>query len=263
MTVRRSPPPPDGHIRVKMTVAYHGAPFHGFAANPDVRTVQGDLEIALATVLRQPTAISCAGRTDRGVHAQGQVVSFDASADHFEPHALGRALNRMLAPSIAVRGITVADDGFDARFSCVARSYRYRLLNADVADPLLHQLVWHVREPLDLHAMCLAADRILGEHDFTTFSKKNKSKPRENFVRTVHHANWGRSGSNVHLDIRANAFTHQMVRSLVGMFVEIGRGRRRAVEMGEALGALERSAAPSPAPPHGLVLVRAHYHEPI
>lgn len=244
-----------------MTVAYDGTPFSGFATNPDVRTVQDDLEEALATVLRQPTPIACAGRTDRGVHARGQVVSFDAAADHFDPASLTRALNRMLAPSVAVRGVTVAPDDFDARFSCIARSYRYRVLNASTPDPLVHHLVWHVREPLDVDAMQLATDRIRGEHDFTTFSKRNKSKPAETFVRTVQHAQWGRSGPNVQLDIRATAFTHQMVRSLVGMFVEIGRGRRRAVDMGEALRALDRAVAPSPAPPRGLVLLKAHYHD--
>ncbi|MEM9468163.1 MAG: tRNA pseudouridine(38-40) synthase TruA [Actinomycetota bacterium] len=245
-----------------MTVAYDGTPFHGFATNPDVRTVQDDLEAALATVLRRPTPIACAGRTDRGVHARGQVVSFDAAADHFEPHALTRALNRMLAPSIAVRDVVATADDFDARFSCVARSYRYRVLNTATPDPLVHHLVWHVREPLDVDAMQLACDRILGQHDFSTFSKRNKSKAAETFVRTVQHAQWAHRGPNVQLDIRANAFTHQMVRSLVGMFVEIGRGRRQAVEMGEALRALDRTAAPSPAPPQGLVLLKAHYHDP-
>ena len=260
MGERRVSPPPDGMVRVRMVVAYDGTPFHGFASNPEVRTVQDDLEAALATVLRHPTPITCAGRTDRGVHARGQVVSFDADAGHFDPVALSRALNRMLGPSIAVRGIGEAPPEFDARFSCVARSYRYRVLNAATPDPLVHHLVWHVREPLDLDAMNLASDRILGQHDFSTFSKKNKSKVGETFVRTVQHAGWRRSGDNVQLDIRANAFTHQMVRSLVGMFVEIGRGRRRAVDMGEALRALDRSAAPSPAPPQGLVLLKAHYH---
>lgn len=244
-----------------MTVAYDGSPFHGFATNPDVRTVQDDLEEALAVVLRRPTPISCAGRTDRGVHARGQVVSFDAAADHFEPGALTRALNRMLAPSVAVRGVVATSDDFDARFSCLARSYRYRVLNTETPDPLLHNLVWHVREPLDLDAMQLAADQILGTHDFTSFSKRNKSKPVQTFVRTVKQVRWGRSGPNVQLDIQAGAFTHQMVRSLVGMFIEIGRGRRRAVEMGDALRALDRTAVPSPAPPQGLVLMKAHYHD--
>ena len=244
-----------------MTVAYDGTPFHGFATNPDVRTVQDDIEAALATVLREPTPTVCAGRTDRGVHARGQVMSFDADADHFEAYALTRALNRMLAPHIAVRDVAAAAPDFDARFSCIARSYRYHAINAPTPDPLLHNLAWHVREPLELAPMQLAADRILGGHDFTSFSKRNKSKANETFVRTVEQAQWRRSGDAVHLDITASAFTHQMVRSLVGMFVEIGRGRRQAADMGTALRAEDRAVVPTPAPPQGLVLMRAHYHE--
>lgn len=247
---------------MRMTVAYEGTPFHGFASNPGVRTVQDDLEAALTTVLREPATVTCAGRTDRGVHARGQVVSFDAAAEQFDPAALTRALNRMLAPSIAVREVATAAPDFDARLSCVARSYRYRVLNAPTPDPLVRHLAWHVREPLEVDAMRLASDRILGRHDFSTFSKKNKSKPGETYVRTVHRAEWRRIGETVQLDITANAFTHQMVRSLVGMFVEVGRGRRRAVDLGAALRAGDRAAAPSPAPPHGLVLTEAHYLRP-
>ena len=259
MASRVVPPPPEGYVRVRMTVAYDGTPFHGFATNPDVRTVQDELEAALLTVLREPITITCAGRTDRGVHARGQVVSFDADAGHFDAFALTRGLNRMLAPSIAVRDVGEAAPDFDARFSCVARTYRYRILNSATPDPLVHNLSWHVREPLEVAAMQIAADRILGEHDFSSFSKKNKSKEGETFVRTVHRADWCRAGQAVQLDITAGAFTHQMVRSLVGMFVEIGRGRRRAAELGDALRARDRAAVPSPAPPQGLVLMRAHY----
>jgi len=259
MVTRVAPPPAEGHVRVRMTVAYDGTPFHGFATNPDVRTVQDDLEAALSTVLREPITLTCAGRTDRGVHARGQVVSFDADAGHFDAVALTRALNRMLAPAIAVRDVGEAAPEFDARFSCVARTYRYRILNAVTPDPLVHNLSWHVREPLEVAAMQIGADRVLGEHDFSSFSKKNKSKVGETFVRTVHHAEWRRAGETVRLDITANAFTHQMVRSLVGMFVEIGRGRRRAADLGDALRALDRAAVPTPAPPQGLVLMRAHY----
>ena len=259
MASRVVPPPPEGYVRVRMTVAYDGTPFHGFATNPDVRTVQDELEAALSTVLREPITITCAGRTDRGVHARGQVLSFDADAAHFDAFALTRGLNRMLAPSIAVRDVGEAAPDFDARFSCVARTYRYRILNSATPDPLVHNLSWHVREPLEVAAMQIAADRILGEHDFSSFSKKNKSKEGETFVRTVHRADWSRAGQAVQLDITAGAFTHQMVRSLVGMFVEIGRGRRRAAELGDALRARDRAAVPSPAPPQGLVLMRAHY----
>ncbi|NDH76810.1 MAG: hypothetical protein EBY52_08770 [Actinobacteria bacterium] len=165
----------------------------------------------------------------------------------------------MLAPEISVRDVALAAPDFDARISCVARSYRYRVLNSAWPDPLVRDLVWHVREPLEIGAMQLAADQILGEHDFTSFSKKNKSKVNETFVRTVDRAQWRRVGDTVQLEITANAFTHQMVRSLVGMFVEVGRGRRRPDEMGEALRAMSRMAVPSPAPPQGLELTRAHY----
>ncbi|MEO0492569.1 MAG: tRNA pseudouridine(38-40) synthase TruA [Actinomycetota bacterium] len=263
MAPRTVAPPPDGHVRVRLTVAYDGSAFHGFATNPEVRTVQDDLHEALSTVLREPITVTCAGRTDRGVHARGQVVTFDAERSHFESHALTRALNRMLGPEISVRDARVTHDDFDARISCVARSYRYRILNSSWPDPLVRHLSWHVREPLELAAMQTAADQILGEHNFTSFSKKNKSKPAETFVRIVHRAHWSRVGDTVQLEITANAFTHQMVRSLVGMFVEIGRGRRRAVEMGEALRARTRDVVPSPAPPQGLVFTRAHYHHDV
>jgi tRNA pseudouridine38-40 synthase len=242
-----------------MTVAYDGTPFHGFATNPDVRTVQDDIERALATVLRQPTPTTCAGRTDRGVHARGQVMSFDVDAAHFDAQALTRALNRLLSPHIAVRDVAEAAPDFDARFSCIARDYRYHIINTPTPDPLLHNRAWHVREPLEISPMQLAADRVLGEHDFTSFSKRNKSRVNEFFVRRVEWAEWSRHGDAVHLDITANSFTHQMVRSLVGMFVEIGRGRRQAADMSVALGAMDRAVVPTPAPSHGLVLMRAIY----
>jgi tRNA pseudouridine38-40 synthase len=251
--------PPEGFVRVRMTVAYDGTPFSGFATNPDVRTVQDELERALTTVLRHPVRITCAGRTDRGVHAYGQVISFDADAGHFEPFALTRAINRMLHPSIAVHDVAEAPPEFDARFSCIGRSYRYRILNSPVFDPLLANLTWHIREPLELASMRTAADRIIGLHDFSSFSKRNKSKPAETYVRTVKRAEWSRHGDTLQFEISASAFTHQMVRSLVGLFVEIGRGSRRAVDMGDALAFKDRAVVGSPAPPQGLVFVKAHY----
>jgi len=259
MAPRVVAPPPAGYTRVRMTVAYDGTPFHGFATNPDVRTVQDDIECALATVLRQPTPTTCAGRTDRGVHARGQVVSFDVDAAHFDAEALTRALNRMLSPHIAVRDVVEVASDFDARLSCVARSYRYHITNAPTPDPLLHNRAWHVRERLEVEPMQVAADRILGEHDFTSFSKRNKSKANETFVRRVEQVQWFRNGDAVHLDITANAFTHQMVRSLVGMFVAVGRGRRPATDIDVALGARDRAVVPTPAPPQGLVLMQARY----
>ncbi|MCQ3807421.1 MAG: tRNA pseudouridine(38-40) synthase TruA [Acidimicrobiaceae bacterium] len=248
-----------GFVRVRMDVAYDGTPFHGFARNPGVATVQQALEDTLSQVLRHPVAITGAGRTDAGVHARGQVVSFDADGSHFEPTALGRALNRMLGPTIAVDGIEATAPTFDARFSCTGRSYRYHIHNRAVLDPLTRHFTWHVRDHLDVEAMQQAGDAIIGTHDFSSFSKRNKSRPAETFVRTVREAQWNRSGDTVSFEITAGAFTHQMVRSLVGMCVEIGRGRREVADMGVVLRALSRESAPSPAPSRGLVLWRAHY----
>ena len=242
-----------------MRVAYDGAQFSGFARNDDVTTVQGELEATLATVLRHPVAVACAGRTDRGVHSRGQVVSFDADAGHFEPVALQRAVNRMLRPAVVVDEVEATTEEFDARLSCIGRTYRYHVLNRPVPDPLLDPLTWHVREPLDVGAMQLAAERIVGGHDFSAFSKRNKSRPTESFFRRVRSADWWRDGELVRFEVTANAFTHQMVRSLVGMFVEIGRGRRGVDDLAAALDATGRDAVPSPAPPRGLVFWRAHY----
>ncbi len=242
-----------------MTVGYIGTPFHGFALSEGVPTVQGELTAALEKILRHRVSISCAGRTDKGVHALRQVVSFDADSTRRSHRDLARSLNRMLNPQIAVFGAELAAPDFDARLSCTGRSYRYRVLNTPVVDPMSADFVWHVREPLDLAAMRIAADRILGSHDFTTFSRRNRSRPTESLVRQVRDVRWVPTGDIIAFDITANAFTHQMVRSLVSMFVEIGRGRRRAVEMGPALAARDRSVAPSPAPPQGLILRKAHY----
>ncbi len=257
-------PPPVRFVRVRMDVAYDGTSFHGFARNPQVATVQQALEDTLSQVLRHPVSITGAGRTDAGVHARCQVVSFDADESHFEPSALSRALNRILGPTIAVDGIEATAPTFDARFSCTGRSYRYHIFNRAVLDPLSRHFTWHVRDHLDIEAMREASEAIIGTHDFTSFSKRNKSKPAQTFVRTVREAQWSRSGDTVSDDIvtfeiTAGAFTHQMVRSLVGMCVEIGRGRRDVADMGAVLLALSRESAPSPAPSRGLVLWRAHY----
>lgn len=259
MAERTAPPPPDGFVRVRMTVAYDGTPFSGFATQPGVRTIQADLEGALESALRHPVTITCAGRTDKGVHAQGQLITFDADAGHFDAFALARAVNRNLNPSIAVRDVTETPPDFDARFSCIGRTYRYRILNSPDFDPLLANLAWHVREPLELASMRTASDRIIGLHDFASFSKRNKSKPTETYMRRVRRAEWSRQGNTVQLDITASSFTHQMVRSLVGLFVEIGRGSRQAVDMGDALAAEDRATVGSPAPPQGLVFVKAHF----
>ena len=242
-----------------MTVAYDGAPFHGFARNDGVATVAGTLEAVLAEILRHPVELACAGRTDKGVHAHGQVVSFDADPDRVDPERLGRAVNRMCGPAIAARSVELVGDEFDARLSCVGRAYRYRILNSPTPDPLSAHLTWHVEQPLDLAAMRTAGDRLVGRHDFSSFCRRNRSRPDESLVRQVTAARWRSSGAALRFEIEANAFCHQMVRSVVGTLVEIGRGRRQAADMGRILEAADRAAAAGPAPPHGLVLWAVRY----
>lgn len=245
--------------RVQMTVAYDGSPFHGFARNDGVETVAGTLEDVIGDVLGHPVTLSCAGRTDRGVHARGQVVSFDADEERLDAARLVRAVNRRCRPAISARSVRLVGDDFDARLSCVGRAYRYRILNSPVPDPLVATATWHVEQPLDLAALRVASDRLIGSHDFSSFCRRNRSRPDESLVRRVTLARWQRDGELLRFDIEANAFCHQMVRSLVGTLVEVGRGRRRAADLGPILEARDRGRAGRPAPPHGLVLWAARY----
>jgi tRNA pseudouridine38-40 synthase len=245
-------------VRVRMTVAYDGTGFRGFYANEGVKTVGGTLTSAIRKILGYPVDLTCAGRTDKGVHAWGQVVSFDAEEFGLDLVALRRSLNRMLGPAIVVREAAKAQSTFDARRSAVARRYRYTVLNRPVPDPFLARTSWHVADPLDLRALTLACDPVIGEHDFSSFCRL----PDENasLVRTVRDARWIDLGDDVlRFDVDAVAFCHQMVRSLVGTMVEVGRGRKKAGDMSGIVRAHDRAAAGQPAPPHGLCLWEVVY----
>ena len=259
--IRGPDPPPPGRVRMAMTVAYNGAPFCGFARNEGVPTVAGALADALGRVLGHEVDLACAGRTDRGVHAAGQVVSFDAASERADPARLMRSVNRSCGPDIAVRGARAVGGDFDARLSCLSRVYRYRILASPVPDPLAAAASWHVERPLDLRAMRTASDRLLGAHDFSSFCRRNRSRPDESLVRTVQRAEWRRQGDLAVFEIEARSFCHQMVRSLVGALAAVGSGRLRAADVGAILEARDRNAAPSPAPPHGLILQKARYRD--
>jgi tRNA pseudouridine38-40 synthase len=250
-------------LRVRIDLAYDGTGFHGFAENVGVRTVAGCLREALERVLGHRVELTAAGRTDRGVHARGQVVSFDARAEGFDADVLARALNKLLGPAIAVPAVAAVDDNFDARFSATARVYRYRVWNAPVHDPLLARSAWHVAEPLDLNALRLGADPLVGEHDFSSFCRKPPPLPdgtAPSLHRRVRRARWWDEGGGLLVfEIEANAFCHQMVRSVVGTLVDMGLGRRRAGEMLGIIAAGDRHAAGRLAPPHGLILWHVRY----
>lgn len=245
-----------------MLVAYDGSGFRGFAAQRRVKTVAGTLAEAVGRVLGHAVELTCAGRTDAGVHAWGQVVSFDASAGALGGapgfDRLQRSVNRMCAPSIIVREASEAPPGFDARRSALARHYRYTVLNRPLPDPFLAATTWHVDEPLDVGALRLGCDPLIGEHDFASFCRR--APQGASLVRRVHNARWTplRDGL-LRFEICAGSFCQQMVRSLVGTLVEMGRGRRRAGEMASILRAADRSRAGQLAPPHGLCLWEVTY----
>jgi tRNA pseudouridine38-40 synthase len=253
--------PVEPSFRVRLLVAYDGRPFRGFAAQrPGVRTVGGDLGAAIGKVLGQPVELTCAGRTDAGVHAWGQVVTFDipGTAADVDLCALQRSLNKMLAPAISVREATIAASDFDARRSATARYYRYTVLNRAAPDPFLAGTAWHVDSPLDLRSMQLACDPLIGEHDFAAFCRR--PVPEASLVRRVLDARWLDLGDGVlRFDIEASAFCHQMVRSIVGLMVAVGTGRKRAGDVAGILREGERAKAGGPAPPHGLCLWEVRY----
>lgn len=253
-----------GDRRYRMTVAYDGAAFHGFAPNPGVATVAGTLVSSMRRVLGYEPQLAIAGRTDTGVHGWGQVVSFDA-ADTLDVERLAHSLNSMCAPSIVVRDAAPAPDDFDARFSALSRTYRYRVLNRRVPDPFCHHLTWHVPDALDVAAMNAAADALVGEHDFSSFCRKRRitvgdTEIEASLVRDVLSAEWSDAGGDiVELWISATAFCHQMVRSITGTLVDVGRGRIAADAVPAILAACDRAAAGTVAPPQGLTLWAVEY----
>ena len=253
-------PPPAGRVRVRMTLAYDGSRFHGMAANEGVLTVAGVVTEVLERVLGHEVALQVAGRTDKGVHASGQVVSFDADTERLDTEALGRAVNAAWAPSVVAREVRIAPTDFDARFSALARCYRYTVLARPLPDPFLAPTTWWVPQPLDLNALRLGCDPLLGSHDFSSFCRRPKGNPDASSVRRVLDARWHDLGEGLlRFDIEAGAFCHQMVRSIVGTLVEMGRGARRAGEMSAILAARDRARAGRPAPPQGLDLWHVRY----
>ena len=266
--------------RWRLLIAYDGAAFRGFAAQPQIPTVAGALSEALGRTARtgEPPLITCAGRTDAGVHARAQVVHVDLPvASTSDGIWLARALNRQLAPRIVVRRADAVGPDFDARRTATARSYRYLVWNAPAPDPLLAPLAWQVRDPLDFSSMRAASDVFLGTHDFRSFCRRPVgSSPDRPLERRVTTARWsldqgreatdadGATGESrlLRFDITAASFCHQMVRSLVGSLVEVGRGKETAAGLMERLRAVTRHRMPDPAPAHGLCLVSVTYGIP-
>ena len=261
-------PPAPGMTRMRMTVAYDGSKFHGMAENAGVPTVVGTIRPPIERVVGHPVTISMAGRTDRGVHARGQVVSFDVATAAIDsgraaPERLARSVNRQCVPSVVVRDCEVCPDDFDARFSALSRTYRYTVLDRPVPDPFLAATAWWVPGGLDLSVLRLACDPLIGSHDFSSFCRRPKpgpGAPVPSLVRRVTSADWHALDDGIlRFEITASSFCHQMVRSVVGTLVEMGRGLRRPGEMTGIIAARDRAAAGGLAPPHGLCLWSVAY----
>ncbi|MHB1929960.1 MAG: tRNA pseudouridine(38-40) synthase TruA [Acidimicrobiales bacterium] len=249
---------PDPTVRVRLLVAYLGTGFHGFAMQPGQRTVAGLLAAALERHLRHTVELVCAGRTDAGVHAWGQVVSFDARAD-VDLRRLSRSVNRSTSPAVVVRAAAPAEADFDARRGATGRRYRYTVLNTPTPDPFRAATAWHVARPLDLAAMRLGCDPLIGEHDFSSFCRR--PDPEASLIRVVRDARWVDEGGGVlRFEIEASSFCHQMVRSVVGTLVDAGTRKVRAGEISAILRARSRAAARTVAPPHGLCLWEVRYN---
>ena len=243
-------------MRLRIECAYDGTDFHGWATQPGLRTVQEELQRALATVLRvESVAVVCAGRTDAGVHARGQVVHADVEQ---APPTLARRLNGVLPPDVRVRSVSEAAPGFDARFGALWRRYAYRVVDDPaLVDPLTrrHVLVWP--RPLDLDAMNRACADLVGQHDFASFCKRREGATT---IRTLLDLGWSRSPEGVAVaTVRADAFCHSMVRALVGCLLAVGDGRRPPEWAGEILRAETRDPAVSVAHAHGLTLEEVAY----
>ena len=242
---------------VKLVLAYDGSGFRGFARQPGTRTVQGVLETALERALGKVPKISVAGRTDAGVHARGQVVTFEAAVD---PERIQRSVNSMLAPEVVVTAAGRAPAGFDARHSATSREYVYRIRTGPWPDPLSARFEWHRPGGLALAPMRRAARLLRGEHDFASFCRAREGST----VRNLGQLSVSKKHDIVEVRAVADSFLHQMVRSLVGTLVTVGEGRMAPEEMPGVLSARSRSAAGPVAPPDGLTLVRVRYgaHHP-
>ncbi|MDR2492930.1 MAG: tRNA pseudouridine(38-40) synthase TruA [Coriobacteriales bacterium] len=250
-----------------LTVAYDGSGFKGFARQPGQVTVQGAIEQALLTLFRREVLTTGAGRTDSGVHALGQVVSFNLGADEIDGRSLVKlqaSLNALTPDGLTVRALSERPPGFSARFSARSREYRYRVITSSTPPVFLARYAWWVPSdgPLDVNAMRRAAAFLVGEHDFKAFCVASSAEGattmrriEQVFLFGVQHL--GESG--IVIQVVGNAFLHSMVRVIAGSLVEVGRGSREPEWVGEALASRDRRAAGPTAPAHGLTFWRVSY----
>jgi len=246
-------PPPR---TLKLVVEYDGTDFAGWQRQDGQSTVQGCLEKALRTMTGQPIIVRGAGRTDAGVHAEGQVASVEVAS---RIPALGflRGINTNVPPAIAVLEVTDMPAGFNARHHARGKIYRYHVWNHPVRSPRVARRSWHVYDPLDVHAMREAAARLVGEHDFRSF--RSADCDRTNTVRTMRRFDVRREGTMILLEVEGTAFLRNMVRILAGTLVAVGKGRMTPDQVEALLTHFDRTQAGVTAPACGLTLARVIY----
>ena len=243
--------------RYRATIEYDGSAYNGFQAQADQPTVQGAIETAIAAFCGETVRIAAAGRTDTGVHATGQVISFDLEKD-WPARTVMNALNaHMVQEATAILDCAVVDDDWHARFSAVGRRYLYRILNRPGRPALDRGRVWHVKGELDVAAMNAAAAHLVGRHDFTTF--RDAGCQSASPVKTLDVARVERVGEEAHLHFAARSFLHRQVRSMTGSLVQVGLGRWTPDDLKAALDARDRAACGPVAPSDGLYLTGVEY----
>ncbi len=240
----------------KLTIEYDGTAYAGWQRQPEQPTIQAAFEAALESIAQQAISVVAAGRTDAGVHALGQVVSF-RSAKGLTPGDWLRALNARLPPDIAVLQTDAVEDAFHARHRATGKVYRYRILNRPSRSALDRTRAWHLYGPLDLAAMQEAAQALHGRHDFSSF--EGPCSEAEDQTCEIRRLEITRLGDEVQIEIEADRFLKQMVRALVGTLAEVGQGKRSPASLKDVLNAKDRRAAGYTAPPQGLYLMRVLY----
>jgi tRNA pseudouridine38-40 synthase len=250
----------------KITVAYDGTDFAGWQVQPDLPTIQSELQSALKTIVGQEVTVVGSGRTDSGVHAIGQVASFEIEHWNHSADQLVKAINTKLPPSIVVTHGTEVASGFHAIRDAISKRYRYQIQTDGPSDPFCLRDRWRLRCDVDINAMSAAAKHFVGQHDFASFQATGAD--RKSTIRTIHQCVLVRQSdftglrTFIAIEVEANGFLYNMVRNIVGTLIEVGRGKHPPDWISEVLAAKNRSLAGSTAPAHGLILLWVNYGEP-
>ncbi|HYA91077.1 MAG TPA: tRNA pseudouridine(38-40) synthase TruA [Thermodesulfobacteriota bacterium] len=242
---------------IKLLIEYDGTNYQGWQVQPGGPTIQGTLEEKLSRLTGERIRLTGSGRTDSGVHALGQVAHFRTQSQ-MDIRAIQRALNSLLPPNIVIQKVDEVDEGFHARKHSKSKVYEYRILNRNLRSVFHHGYVWHIPQKLNLTEMKKAAQSLIGEHDFSAF--RTVGSPTRTTIRRVIRAEWkrGRDGL-IRFEVEANGFLKQMMRSIVGTLVEIGRGKMNAADFRKILNSKDRKEAGPTAPAQGLFLKEVKY----